>query len=290
MKYSEHEIQSGYARITLSVWEPQEPEAVIVFIPATMVHPLFYEPLLSGFAERGFTVVGVHPVGHGKSSRNIRRYTISDIVQNGRDAVTFALEGFSLPVIVMGSSQGGIVAAALAAEDTRIAATFSHNMMLAELPDSIGVSRFPKWFRYIYRPVQDIFKFFARLFPDLALPLGFYLERSRISDNPMVWETVDKDELCLTRYSLHFLASLFTTHFPGMTDGSIQCPVYVVADSGDKLFTAAYISQVFERIRAPHKEMVTFNFNDHMLMVTHPQEVCDILMVKMREAISAYHL
>ena len=283
VRYSEHEVQSGGARIVLSVWEPEKPVAAIAFVPATMVHPLFYERLLSGFAERGFAVVGIHPVGHGKSPRDAKLYTVSDIVQNGIDAVTFALDRYGLPVMAMGSSQGGIVAAALAADDGRIAAAFAHNVMLTELPDSIGVTRFPKWFRRIYRPVKGVFGFFARLFPALPMPLGFYLDRKRISENPAIWEKVRNDGLCLTRYSLHFLASLFTTRFPGLTDGSMTCPLYVIADSGDRLFTMEYTERVFERLKAPRKEMVLFHFNDHMMMVTHPDEVCDTLAAIMRK-------
>jgi pimeloyl-ACP methyl ester carboxylesterase len=122
-----------------------------------------------------------------------------------------------------------------------------------------------------------MFKLLARLAPDLKLPLGFYLEPGRISTNPAIWEMVEKDSLCLTRYSWHFLASLFTTRFPGLTDGSVRCPVYVVADSGDRLFTEAYIKQVFNLLKTPHKEMIEFHTGDHMLMITHPQEVCDRL-------------
>jgi alpha-beta hydrolase superfamily lysophospholipase len=283
--YSEHTVTSGGARIVLSVWEPLAPEAAIVFVPATMVHPLYYEPLLRGFAERGFAVIGLHPVGHGKSSRDVKRYTLRDIVQNGRDAVTFALERFRLPVIAFGSSQGGIVAAALAAEDGRIAAAFPHNVLLSELPDSIAVSRFPRWLARAYRPLQGALKLLAKLLPDLKLPLDFYLDRARIGSEPEVWEPFERDPLCLKHYSLHFLASLFTTRFPGLTDGSVRCPLYVVADSGDRLFTPEYMQKVFERLRAPYKETVTFHTEGHMLMVTHPREVCDMLSAKMREAL-----
>ena len=281
--YTEQEIESGASRIVLSIWEPAEPEAVVVFIPATMVHPLFYEPLLSGFARRAIAVVGVHPVGHGKSPRCVKRYTISDIVQNGTDAVTYSSKRYALPVMVMGSSQGGIVAAALAATDDRITAIFAHNLMLSELPDSIGVSRFPFWLRHVYRPAKATFKLFAHLLPDLKLPWSFYLKPDRISTDPEIWDMLEKDSLSLTRYSLYFLASLFTTRFPGLTDGSVRCPIYVIADSGDRLFTEAYIKQVFELLKAPQKEMIVFNFNDHMLMVTHPQEVCERLAKLMIE-------
>jgi hypothetical protein len=169
----------------------------------------------------------------------------------------------------MGSSLGGSVAAAVAARDERIAAVLPHNIMLTELPESIGISRFPECLRHVYRPMQSVFRFFARLLPDLKLPLGFYLERKRISADPAFWDKVEQDELCLKRYPLCFLASLFTTQFPRLTDGSICCPLYVVADGGDRLFTEAYTRKVF----------------DHMLMVTHPQEVCEKLAAKMRDAL-----
>jgi alpha-beta hydrolase superfamily lysophospholipase len=285
VRYAETTIRSAGGEIVLSLWEAPEPLAVIVFSPATMVHPLFYAPLLEGFAGEGFTVTGVHPAGHGKSPRSTGRYTIQDLVQNSRDAVTFAIGRYGLPVIAAGSSQGGVVTAALAAGDDRLAAAFPHNMLLAELPDSLAISRFPRWLGGVYHPAQGLFRFFARVFPGLELPLGFYLDRRRISTDPAIWEKVEKDELCLSRYSLHFLASLFTTVFPGICDGSIRCPVYVVADQGDRLFTVEYTRKVFDRIRAPYKEMVVFNYNDHMLMVTHPEEVCRRLAGKMREAL-----
>jgi alpha-beta hydrolase superfamily lysophospholipase len=285
IRYTETSISSAGSEIVLSLWETPRPLGVIVFSPATMVHPLFYRSLLESFAGEGFNVTGVHPVGHGKSPRDKKRYTIKDLVQNSRDAVTFAIGRYGLPVIAAGSSQGGVVTAALAAEDERLAAAFPHNILLAELPDSVAVSRFPPWLRNVYHPAQGLFRFFAKLFPDLKLPLDFYLERNRISADPAFWEMVEADELCLSRYSLCFLTSLFTTVFPGITDGSIRCPVYVVADSGDRLFTADYTQKVFGRLRAPHKEMVSFNFNDHMMMVTHAREVGLRLAGKMREAL-----
>jgi hypothetical protein len=180
-------------------------------------------------------------------------------VENGRDAVTFAAGRWGLPVIAFGSNQGGVVTAALAAEDGRLAAAFPHNILLAELPDSIGISRFPRRLAAVYRQGQGLFRFLAKIFPDWELPLGFYLDRRRISADLAVWEKVENDGLCLSRYSLHFLASLFTTVFPGICDGSIRCPVYVVADEGNRLFTAEYTRKVFGRLRAPYKEMVVFH-------------------------------
>ena len=69
--YSEHEIQSTRTRIVLSVWEPHQPEVVIVFTPATMVHPLMYEPLLAecgNICARALVPAGYH---YGRKPRGL---------------------------------------------------------------------------------------------------------------------------------------------------------------------------------------------------------------------------
>jgi pimeloyl-ACP methyl ester carboxylesterase len=277
VEYSEHEIESTNTRIVLSVWEPVQPALVIVFMPATMVHPLMYESLLSGFAKHSLAVVGVHPVGHGKSPRDVKRYTIKDIVQNGRDAVTFALRRYSQPVIVMGASQGGLVTAAIAAEDVRVTAAFPNNIFLSELPDSAGISRFPKWMWSKNRQIKGFVRFLSLRFPDFQVPVWIYLGLRRVCPKWAFWKMARADRICLKHYSLHFLSSLFFTHFPGITDGSIRCPLHLVIDSGDGLFRESYVKKVFELVQAPYKETITFDFNDHMFMVNHPKEACEKL-------------
>jgi alpha-beta hydrolase superfamily lysophospholipase len=161
--YLEYTITSSETEIVLSVWESKVAVATIVFIPAIMVHPLIYEPLFSGFSKNGFTVIGVHPVGHGNSSHKVKNFTIFDIVQKAAMHFTFARTNYDLPVIVMGSSQGGIVAAALATKDNRILAAFPQNVLMTELPDSILISRFPRFFRKFYVPAKRALRFLALL-------------------------------------------------------------------------------------------------------------------------------
>ena len=105
---------------------------------------MFYEVLLSALAHNNFNVVGVHPVCHGKSPRVKKIFDFEELVQNGMDAVTYAIENLNKNVVVMGSSQGGIVAIALAGRDKRIQAVFPHNILVPGVPDSITVTRFPQ--------------------------------------------------------------------------------------------------------------------------------------------------
>jgi esterase/lipase len=65
---------------------------------------------------------------------------------------------------------------------------------------------------------------------------------------------------------LSFLASLFTADLSGITDGSIKCPVVVIASKGDPLFSFSYCSTVFEKIAAPKKEMLVFDEPCHLIL------------------------
>ena len=64
---------------------------------------------------------------------------------------------------------------------------------------------------------------------------------------------------------LGFLAELWTADLSGMGDGSIGCPVLVVAATGDPLFSLAYTGRVFDRIVAPTKELLVFEVGRHLL-------------------------
>ena len=51
-----------------------------------------------------------------------------------------------------------------------------------------------------------------------------------------------------------------------MRDGSLRCPVLVVAATGDPLFGLAYIRRVFDRIVAPSKQLLLFDVDRHLLL------------------------
>src|SRR5690242_20096834 len=128
--YREIVLRSMEAPIVLSVWAGLPERPAVVFLPGTMTHPLFYEEFLDALNRTGVTVVGVHSQGHGKSPRVRRPLTFPTLVTNARDAVAWTRREFpGRPVAVLGSSQGGIVAMALAAAGERLDAVLAHNVL-----------------------------------------------------------------------------------------------------------------------------------------------------------------
>jgi hypothetical protein len=157
--YREVVLRSAGARIVLSVWDAPAGNPVALFLPGTMTHPLFYEEFLDALNRDGLTVVGLHGQGHGKSPRARRPLTFSSLVENARDAVTWIRTAFpGRPLAVVGSSQGSILAMALAAADHRIDAVSAHNILDPALPSTIQITRFPHWLTRAYPAVLAAFR------------------------------------------------------------------------------------------------------------------------------------
>jgi esterase/lipase len=80
------------------------------------------------------------------------------------------------------------------------------------------------------------------------------------------------------------MASMFSAEFGGVTDGSIKCPVVVIASTGDRLFSVDYIKQVYDMINAPEKDMMVFDENCHLIL----NECVDRVAGPISEKIKAY--
>jgi alpha-beta hydrolase superfamily lysophospholipase len=263
--YRETVIVSAGAPIALSIW-PGDPGApTVVFLPGTMTHPLFYAEFLEGLHRRGFSVVGVHYQGHGHSPRLGSQLHWANLMANATDAVDWAADHLDGPVALLGSSQGGILAMAVAAHNRRLALVAAHNILDPSLPESLTITRLPRWLVAAYRPLLATLRLAARIAPGLPVPFWAYLDLDRVCGQPDTRRRFLTDPLSLRRYPLGFLAELSTADLSGMTDGSIACPVLVIAASGDPLFSFDYTRRVFDRIVAPVKELLVFEVDRHLL-------------------------
>lgn len=264
--YREVVISSADTQIVLSVWNGHPGRASVVFLPGTMTHPLFYEEFLDLLNRNGLTVVGVHSQGHGKSPRARLPLTFARIVTNARDAVEWTRREFpGAPVAVLGSSQGGVVAMALASAGERLDMVVAHNILDPSLPSSLEITRFPQWLRLVYPLLVHTFRGAGRLAPRVPVPFDAYLDIKRVCRDETNAEYFYTDPLGRRTYPLGFMATLFSADLSGMRDGSIRCPVLVVAGRGDPLFPLSYTQQVYESIVAPHKELLVLESEAHLL-------------------------
>ena len=286
-RHQEVGIVSAGAPIVLSVWRGDPGAPTVVFLPGTMTHPLFYAEFLDGLNQRGLAVVGVHYQGHGESPRIGRRLSWDALVANAADAVDWAAARLGGPVVLLGSSQGGVLAMAVAARSRQLALVAAHNVLDPSLPESLTVSRLPCWLIGAYRPLLATLRLAARIAPRLPVPFWAYLDLDRVCRQPQTrWQFLT-DPLGLRSYPLAFLAELFTADLSGMRDGSIRCPVLVIAATGDQLFSFGYTRRVFERIVAPSKQLLVFDVDRHLLFNECVELVLDPLVDRIHELATA---
>ena len=280
-RYREEVVYSAGEQIALSVWQAEPPTAaspVLVFVPGTMTHPLAYAAALDGLAARGITVVGVHPTGHGNSPRDGRPIRLARIITNVRDAVEWAAAQWDGPIVLNGSSQGGVVAL-LAAVDAhpRVRLVVPHNALLPELPDTLSVTRIPRSLTGHYDWLRAGLRVVPRLLPRLAVPFGLYLDPRRVFSNRSEKHDFMSDPRNLQSYPLAMLSDLLSFDSAPITEGSIEIPVVVLASTGDPLFSLDYVSQVVEQIKAPSVELVTLELPMHLIYVGEPDVTADAL-------------
>ena len=280
--YQEILIDSTGVQIALSIFPVNETAPCVIFLPGTMTHPLFYDDFLTLLAERGFNVVGVHLISHGKSPRIRQDYTFEDMVENVRDTISYCKTRFSGKIILMGSSQGGILSTAVAAVDTRISLVFAHNVLIPSLKESVRITRFPPWTASFHRIIPTFMCACASFFPKLQIPLSVYLDPKKITASQEILDQVYNDPIGLTQYPLRFLASLFSADLSGLTDGSLKCPVVVVLSKDDPLFPYEYTHLVYNKIVAGKKEMLLLNEPCHLIFNEYPERIIDPIAEKLK--------
>jgi alpha-beta hydrolase superfamily lysophospholipase len=284
--YREVVISSTDTPIVLSVWNGHPGRASVVFLPGTMTHPLFYEEFLDALNRTGLTVVGVHSQGHGKSPRARLPLTFARILTNARDAVEWTRREFpDAPVTVLGSSQGGVVAMALASAGESLNLVVAHNILDPSLPSSLDITRFPHWLRLVYPLMVDAFRGAGRLMPRVPVPFDAYLDIRRVCRDEANAEYFYTDPLGRRTYPLGFLATLFSADLSGMRDGSISCPILVVASRGDPLFPLSYTRQVYESIVAEQKELLIPESDVHLLF----NEDLDVVLPPLLDRLAHLH-
>jgi len=210
-------------------------------------------------------------------------YSFDDMLQNVSDAISFCREKYNDNIAVLGSSQGGILCIAAAGKDHRIKAVFPHNILLPALKNTIFITSFPGFFKHFYSLIPKVMKLGARLFPLKQIPVTFYLDTDRIFSSKESTDIFFHDPLNLNSYPLYFLSSLFSAKLDSITDGSIQCPVVVIASSGDRLFSFDYCQEVYNIVKAPFKEMLVFDEPHHFILNESVDIVSDPIIKKLNK-------
>lgn len=244
-RFQSETVVSDGIRLRLEVIAVDAGRPVVVFIPGTSVYALLYGEFLLALADRGYNIVGVDPRGHGRSEGRRGSYTIAELVADARAGVAYARGRFNPQVALAGSSQGGIVAFYTAATDEKLAGVVCHNVADLSDPESVRLTRHPRFSR-VMKPVV---KFFARLAPEMKIPVSFYLD---LAAEPMrgfgnAENFLDQDPLAYRSISLRSMASLASEPLARPVE-QITTPVQILHAGRDNIFPQDYIEAIYQRL------------------------------------------
>jgi len=263
-RYEEVSLRSCGVPMALSIWKSEKDAPSLVFYPGTMASPLLYSELLHCLREHGFTVLGIHHLSHGKSPRIKKTFTFQDLLQNGKDAVSYALERFTNRIVLAGHSQGGILCLAHAGQDGRLSAAFPFCFLLPDQPEAIEVTRLSRFAAQRERLLKALARA-AALMPRFPVIIPMYLDLKRIFAGSYGFSIENSLRNTRLSYPLSYIASLFSTNLAYlMQPGNIQCPVLGLVARNDALFTPQLLRETLHRIQAPHKELIVMPGGGHM--------------------------
>ena len=93
----------------LDLHQAEQPRAVIVFQPGSGAHARFYFLAAGLLARHGYHVLAVDRPGHGLSGGPRGDCTIDEAIEVADTVIDHARARWSLPVVLMGSSLGGLL-------------------------------------------------------------------------------------------------------------------------------------------------------------------------------------
>jgi alpha-beta hydrolase superfamily lysophospholipase len=96
-------------RVHLDLHRSDDPKATIVFQPGSGAHARFYFVLGGLLARRGYHVLSVDRPGHGLSEGPRGDCTVEEAIAAAAAAIDYARSQWPYPVVLMGSSMGGVL-------------------------------------------------------------------------------------------------------------------------------------------------------------------------------------
>ncbi len=244
-RFERDEIISSGVRLHIDLIEVDNAKPTVVFMPGTNAYAVIYGEFLVALADAGYNVVGFDPRGHGRSGGGRGSYTIPELMADMRAAIRYARRRFGDPIVVSGSSQGGIVSFYIAAEEYPIAGAICHNVADLGDPESVKLTRRPRMSRFA-KPLMSLF---ARLFPELKVPMTAYLdlESETIRDLGNSKDLLYKGALLVPYIRLKGMASLGSERLPAPVE-EIRTPVMILHGEKDIIFPEDYIRYIYDRL------------------------------------------
>jgi alpha-beta hydrolase superfamily lysophospholipase len=208
-------------RLHADLHEPERQRATIVFQPGSGAHARVYFLMAGLFARRGYRVLVLDRPGHGRSQGAPGDCTVEEAIDASATAIRESRERWPVPVVLMGSSMGGLLTVFALLRGLRPDVAVAHNFVYPGKLVSFRVRS--RWIRVRRR----------RPYPLTELVHGF----ERLSDDPAIIEylTARADSAAAWELTPRSVASLFAFNAPAPPESP---PLLLVTGDRDQAIPA----------------------------------------------------
>jgi len=254
-------LEVGGRRIHLDVHPCADPKGTIVFQPGSGAHARNYFLLGGLLARHGYEVLAIDRLGHGLSEGARGDCTVEEAIAIAGAALDLARSRSSRPLILMGSSMGGLLTIFGLLAGLKPDLAVAHNFLYPGKLVSLRLrARWIARYRTKPYPLAKLVHAFERLSADPAV--AAYL-RSR-NDPYMAWEL-----------SARSVASLFGFSAPAVRDAP-----YTLVLTGDRdKAIPAWATRLFTRWSGlPSSEVRVIPGAGHLLFHDHLDRAVPIVV------------
>jgi pimeloyl-ACP methyl ester carboxylesterase len=249
--------------LALYILEGPPGSPVVVFMPGTAVYAEIYSNYMFSLHQRGFTVVGYDPRGHGQAGRLRGYFNVPELLADARKVCAYAKRRFGTKIGFTGSSQGGLTGFYLAATgDPNVETVMCHNIAWCDGNTILQISSF--------KPPKFMVPFLVWLFRRMrkfVAPVTFYLpfNKLKLPDGKPAEPLLRADPLATLAYSLGAVASLTDTPL-AVPPNQIKMPLMLLSSTEDEVFPVAYEQWLFDQLTCP-KQFTLVSDQYHMMII-----------------------
>jgi UDP-glucose 4-epimerase len=274
----EHEfIAHRGTRVHLELHAAGPGDPTVVLTHGIGAHARLYTPLAARLREQGLNVVIVDRPGHGLSEGRRGDCTVARSLDVLEEAVRFARARYAGPVVLGGSSLGGILAWYALTREPDVDAAFCHFIAHPSLyPDRAAQLKLA--------PLRGL----ARVAPTAPVPVRRVADFNAIAEDPHVrayWEQ-EVDGLYCFRNTARTIAGLFEFK-PQLDWTRVAIPTLVVIGEHDRMTMPEYVERVLERAAPPRTSYRKLAGAAHLLPIEALDELTEEIVEWTRRALAA---
>jgi UDP-glucose 4-epimerase len=247
------------ALVHLELHVAGEGAPTIVFSPGIGAYARFYLPLLGKLCDEGFNVVGIDRPGHGLSEGRRGDCTIEEILDVVEDAVRYARERFSGPVVLAGSSLGGIISWYALTREPDVEAVVCHNIAHPAVFHEPAM-------RFKVPALTRL----ARIAPLAPVAIKRIADFGKLSRAPEILDFArrEADGIWCWKISARSAASLFT-YRPPLDWSEVETPVLALIGAEDEMVSPPFAEAVVRAGRPRNLDLRIMPGLGHLLFHDH---------------------